>query len=138
MDLTSTLLLVSTSLYCGFQATIRVLVYPQFVTVPADGFVPVEREHQRRVTLVVGPLFALFAVTAAVAVVDRADVWSILVGACFVLILGVTGLLAVPLHRRLSAGFDAAAHTRLLAVDTIRLALAVLAVAAATGHALTR
>jgi hypothetical protein len=36
----------------------------------------------------------------------------------------VTGLLAVPLHRRLSAGWDGAAYRSLLRVDLIRTALA--------------
>ncbi|WP_375481356.1 DUF1772 domain-containing protein [uncultured Jatrophihabitans sp.] len=135
MDVASALLLTATSLYCGFQATIRVLVYPQFATVPAGGFVAVEREHQRRVTFVVGPLFAFFATAVAIAGVADTDVWSVVAGACFVLILAVTGLAAVPLHGRLRTGFDAATHTRLLAVDTVRVALAVLAVGAAIGYA---
>jgi hypothetical protein len=39
-------------------------------------------------------------------------------------ILVVTGLLAVPLHRRLSADFDGVAYRSLLRVDLIRAVLA--------------
>jgi hypothetical protein len=39
--------------------------------------------------------------------------------------------LAVPLHRRQSDGFEAATYRRLLAVDTVRLAAAVVEAAVA-------
>ena len=39
-------------------------------------------------------------------------------------VLLVTGLVAVPLHRRLDAGWDAAAHRRLLRADALRVGLA--------------
>ena len=45
------------------------------------------------------------------------------------LVLGVTGLSAVPLHRRLDRAWDDAAYRRLLRVDTFR------AVAATAGTA---
>jgi hypothetical protein len=48
-------------------------------------------------------------------------------------LLVATALLAVPLHRRLDAGWDAAAHHRLLRVDALRVGLAT----AGAGVALT-
>ena len=136
MTTTGVLLLASSSLYCGFQWTIRVLVYPQFATVPGTAFTGYEREHQRRVSIAVGPLFAFFAGSAVAALVVRPDAWSVIAAACFALILLTTGLAAVPQHRRLSDGFDAATHRRLLAVDAVRLALAAVAVLAAATFAL--
>jgi hypothetical protein len=56
----------------------------------------------------------------------------VLAGAgCLAVVLGVTGLLAVPLHRRLDAGWDAALHRRLLRVDAARVAAATAGTAAA-------
>ena len=136
--ITGDLLLTSSSLYCGFQWTIRVLVYPQFAGVPADAFADYEREHQRRVSIAVGPLFAFFGVSAAAAVVTEPAALTAAAAGCFVLILLATGFAAVPQHRRLSSGFDAAAHRRLLLVDSTRLALAVLAVLASAAHILIK
>ena len=107
--------------YAGFQWTIRALVYPQFALVPPAAFPAYERRHQQRVARVVGPLFAGQAVTTGWLLVTRTTSAPVLAGAaCLAVILGATGLLAVPLHRRLDAGWDAAVHRRLLRVDTVR------------------
>jgi len=47
------------SLYTGFQLTIRGVVYPQMAKVPEPVWVDYEAAHQRRVSVVVGPLFAV-------------------------------------------------------------------------------
>jgi hypothetical protein len=118
--------------YAGFQWTIRALVYPQFALVPPAAFPGYERRHQQRVSRVVGPLFAGQAVTTGWLLVTRTTSAPVLTcAACLAVVLGVTGLLAVPLHRRLDAGWDAAVHRRLLRVDTVRA----LAATAGTGAA---
>jgi hypothetical protein len=114
--------------YAGFQWTVRVLVYPQFAAVPPAGFAAYERTHQTRVARVVGPLFAGQAVTTGWLLVDRPAGTSLpgvlVAAALYGALLLATGLLAVPLHRRLDAGWDAAAHRRLLRVDALRVGLA--------------
>ncbi|MCZ2837413.1 DUF1772 domain-containing protein [Modestobacter sp. VKM Ac-2985] len=120
--------LIAVSAYAGFQWTVRVLVYPQFDQVPPGAFPAYERAHQRRVARVVGPLFAAQAVTSGWLLLDRpaGTPWGLVVAAATVtaLVLLVTALGAVPLHRRLDAGWDAAAHRRLLRVDAVRVGLA--------------
>jgi hypothetical protein len=77
---------------------------------------------------VVGPLFAAQVVTSGWLVADRPEgtpVGLALGAAALVaLVLLVTATGAVPLHRRLDAGWDAAAHRRLLRVDAVRVGLA--------------
>ena len=135
MSIAALTLLVSTSLYTGFQATVRLVVYPQFRGVGSADFVAYETSHQQRISSLVGPLFAALIVgTAAVWLrgPEGAPIWAAPAATCLlVVILGVTGLLAVPLHRRLGAGFDEATYRRLLLVDSIRLAAAVLDTAVA-------
>ncbi|CAN5588139.1 hypothetical protein BH10ACT8_BH10ACT8_10560 [soil metagenome] len=135
MSLTALAFLISSCLYTGFQWTIRLVVYPQFTEVPDTAFARYERMHQRRVSVAVGPLFVSWGV-AALALLARPPaatarlvplVAALLVG----LVLAVTAFGAVPLHSRLSEGFDAAVHRRLLAVDGVRLALSVAASAVA-------
>ncbi|MCV2487969.1 DUF1772 domain-containing protein [Geodermatophilus sp. YIM 151500] len=127
--------LAGTAAYAGFQWTVRSLVYPQFALVPPSAFAAFERRHQRRIARVVGPLFAGQAVTTAWLLTDRPDgapLPPVLVGAaCLAVVLGTTAGGAVPLHRRLGAGWDAGTHRRLLRVDSVRTAAATAGVAAA-------
>lgn len=125
MSLPALALLVAAACYSGFQWTVRVVVYPQFAMVGRAEFAAYELAHQRRITWTVGPLFAAL-VAASTAVTLRAPAhtagwlpWA--ADALTALILAVTAMGAVPLHRALSTGFDAGAHRRLLAVDTVRL-----------------
>lgn len=131
MSLTAFAFTLAAALYTGFQWTVRVVVYPQFAEVPATAFAAYEARHQQRISLAVGPLFLALGVTAILlftfppAGVSRW--WTVAPGACVAVILGVTAFLAVPLHRALSDGFDAATHRRLLRVDAVRLSTAVVA-----------
>ncbi len=123
-ELLPVLHLAVTAGYAGFQWTVRALVYPQFARVPAAAFPGYERAHQRLITRVVGPLFAGQLLTTAWLLVDRPDgvpLAAVLAAAgCLAVVLGVTALLAVPLHRRLGQGWDEGAHRRLLRVDSVR------------------
>ena len=116
--------LALTAAYAGFQWTVRAVVYPQFAGVPAAAFPAYERAHQRRVSRVVGPLFAGQALTTLWLLAARpagTALLPVLAGAaCLAVVLGVTAVLAVPLHRRLGEGWDADAHRRLLHADTAR------------------
>ncbi|WP_448638939.1 DUF1772 domain-containing protein [Geodermatophilus sp. URMC 63] len=133
--------LALTAAYAGFQWTVRALVYPQFAGVPAAAFPAYERAHQRRVSRVVGPLFAGQAGTTLwllAARPGRVPLAPVLAGAaCLAVVLGVTALLAVPLHRRLGEGWDAGAHRRLLRVDTVRAVAATAGTLAAAWLVLT-
>ncbi|RZU32197.1 DUF1772 domain-containing protein [Blastococcus saxobsidens] len=127
--------LALTAAYAGFQWTVRIVVYPQFAQVPPAAFAAYERSHQRRVTRVVGPLFAGQVVTTSALLVAQpagTPLVPVLVGAgCLAVVLAVTALLAVPLHRRLDRGWDAGAHRRLLSVDGVRVCAATAGTAAA-------
>ncbi|MGY1754852.1 DUF1772 domain-containing protein [Blastococcus sp. SYSU D01042] len=127
--------LVLVAAYAGFQWTVRVLVYPQFARVPPAAFAAYERGHQRLVTRVVGPLFAGQGITTLLLLARRpagVPLLPVLAGAAaLAVVLAVTALLAVPLHRRLDGGWDAGAHHRLLRVDGVRVAAATAGVVAA-------
>lgn len=140
--------LILAAAYLGFQVTIRVLVYPQFAAVDAGSFARYERRHQRLVSCVVGPLFAGLALTTCgVLVRDGAPgapgapsapgALGVAAAVLFAALLAVTAFGAVPQHRVLDNGFDAAAHRRLLTWDTARVVLAAgnLVVAAALAAA---
>ena len=119
--------------YAGFQWTVRALVYPQFTAVPPAGFAAYERTHGQRISRVVGPLFAGQLATTAWLLLDRPDgvvpAGVVVSAVCLAVVLAVTGLVAVPLHRQLGHGFDAGAHARLQRADSVRVAAATLNVA---------
>ena len=118
----------SAAAYAGFQATVRVLVYPQMTGVPAVAFVAYEQGHTRRVSLVVGPLFAaLGATTLGLLAVPGLRAAGVAAAVLYAALLAVTAFGAVPQHRRLGDGFDAGAHRRLLRWDAVRLGLALAA-----------
>lgn len=134
-ELLPVLHLALTAAYSGFQWTVRGVVYPQFAEVPGPGFPAYERRHQQRIGRVVGPLFAGQLVTTTwllVAPPPGVPVPAVLAGAaCLGAVLVLTGLGAVPQHRRLSGGWDGEAFRRLLRVDTARVAAATVGAAAA-------
>ena len=135
MTLTAVLLLAATALYAGFQWTIRIVVYPQFASVPGETFARYEARHQQLVSRAVGPLFVADGAATIAAFVVGPRLPAGVAGACLAVVLGVTAFGAVPLHRTLSDGFDADVHRRLLRVDTVRLVAAAGAVAAAAWYA---
>jgi hypothetical protein len=126
--------------YAGFQWTVRVLVYPQFTAVPAAASAAYEAGHSQRISFVVGPLFAGQLVTTGWLLLARpAGVLTAAVlasAACLAAVLLVTALLAVPRHRQLAGGFDAAAFAGLLRADSLRTAAATLNVAVSAWAAL--
>lgn len=118
--------LVTVSVYAGFQWTVRIVVYPALADVPAPAFVAYLTAYQRRVTYLVGPLFAALLLTTAL----LATQGSIPIGArglalaLLAVILATTAFLAVPAHRTLSKGWDVGAHRYLLRADAVRVAAA--------------
>lgn len=124
MPLAVLFFLAAAAAYAGFQWTVQVVVYRQFSAVPPDAFADYELSHQRRISYLVGPLFAALVGTVGWLIVDPPPsiAWwaTLLAGAAVALILGVTAFGAVPRHRRLSVGWDAAAYHGLLRADLVR------------------
>jgi hypothetical protein len=118
---------------------VQIVHYPLFSRVGQAGFSAYEREHVRRTGRVVaGPMLVELASAAAVAwIVGGLLAWigMVLVGVIWM----STWLWQVPAHRRLEAGFDAAAHQRLTRTNWVRTAawtarsVIALALAAAVG-----
>jgi hypothetical protein len=119
-----TAFLAAGTAYAGFQWTVHLVVYRQFAAVPAAAFADYEGAHQRRISVLVAPLFAALVLSTGWLLIDRPAAvpgWAALAAAAMVaVIIGVTAFGAVPLHRRLGAGWDAAAYRRLLRVDLVR------------------
>jgi hypothetical protein len=108
----------------GVILVVQWVHYPLFRRVGAEGFAAYQAEHMRRITPIVAPLMTAEFATAVALVwappppvpVGAAVAGLVLVGA----IWATTALVQVPLHRRLTDGFDATAHRRLVRTNWAR------------------
>lgn len=124
-----TLLLVHTAATLamwGVILMVQLVHYPLFRLVGEKDYAEYQAEHMRRITWIVAPLMTTELVTAGLLVwIPPAAVpgWPAWVGLALVLFIwATTGLVQVPLHSRLTDGFDAAAHRRLVRTNWLRTA----------------
>jgi hypothetical protein len=130
-DVAASAFLAAAAAHAGFQATVTLVVYPALSHVRAAHW---RQEHDRHSRAVLPLVAVSYLALVATGVWWLATDWSALavVGVVLAaLAMGVTAVLAAPLHRRLVRRNDAVLD-RLLVVDRARTVLAV----AATGVAI--
>jgi len=107
----------------GLVWTVQVVHYPLMARVGAGSFPGYHAAHTRRMTRVVAPLMlAELGTAGALLWLGERNPWWL---ASLAPLAGnwlSTALVQVPLHRRLSSGFDPAAHTRLVRTNWWRTA----------------
>ncbi|MDJ0791696.1 MAG: hypothetical protein QNJ71_07350 [Acidimicrobiia bacterium] len=125
--MTAVLLLqvASTWAMVGIIWVIQVLQYPQLADVPAASFPEFERQHQRRIALVLALFAPIEIVTALWLFLDPGGIprWMPLVGG--LLLAGIwisTALFYAPIHGSLTDGFDPALHRSLVRWNWARTA----------------
>lgn len=124
-----TLLLVhaaATLAMFGVILIVQVVHYPLFRLVGEQTYVQYQAEHMRRITWIVAPLMTIELGTAAWlawAPPPEISAGQAIAGLALVLFIwGTTGLVQVPLHSRLTEGFEATAHRRLVGTNWLRTA----------------
>jgi hypothetical protein len=95
----------------GLIWIVQVVHYPLMSRVGADRFAEYERLHAAWITPVVGPAMLLEAALAA---------WLLLQTPAGIPGWSTKVFVSVPCHAQLAAGFDAAAHDRLVSTNWIR------------------
>ena len=114
----------STWFLVGLIWTIQVVHYPLFAGVGADRFAAYQESHARLITMVVGPLMLIEALTTLLFLTIRPpgiSAWVAWVGAGLLAVIWIsTAVLQVPAHGRLAEGFDPETHTRLVNTNWIR------------------
>lgn len=123
-------LLTATAVHAGFQVTVTTLVYPALARVPADRWTAAHDAHSRAITVLVAVVYGALAVTGGWALLSGPGGWTLAAVAALAA-TAVTTALAARLHGRLGAGHDDDLIGRLLRVDRVRAATAVLALGAA-------
>jgi uncharacterized membrane protein len=118
--------LAATGVMIGVIWFVQVVHYPLMALVGRDGYPAYQAAHQRGTTFVVVPPMLLELATGAWLALRPAPFLSASAAWTGLALLAVAWLstffLQVPQHRRLEAGFDAAAHRRLVRDNWIRTA----------------
>lgn len=116
--------LISTTYMTGLIWFVQIVHYPLFREIGRETFVTYEKCNQNLTTFVVGPpMIVEILSTLALLWLKPDSVDSRLLWAGFMLLMATTcttAFVSVPLHERLSAGFDAVAHWRLVQTNWIR------------------
>jgi len=118
--------LAATLYMTGLIWFVQVVHYPLFERVGREGFTDYERAHVRRTGWVVMPAMLLELGTAIALLLPafngQGPAWFV----ASVLVLAgiwlITFTLSVPCHNKLSRGWDAAAHRRLVSTNWLRTA----------------
>jgi hypothetical protein len=119
--------LVSTLAMFGVILFVQIVHYPLMATVGEEGFPEYARSHADRTGLVVGPLMLAEMVSSIWLAVQppspemQGAAWLGL--GLLIAIWGITGLVSVPCHTRLGAGFDSRTHRRLVRTNWGRTVL---------------
>ena len=104
---------------------VQVVHYPLFAGVGAEGFGRYSTDHARLITYVVLPAMLVELATAALLALRPGALGaSAYIGLALVgLIWASTFFVQVPLHERLSTGFDGQAHRLLVSTNWLRTGL---------------
>lgn len=108
----------------GVILVVQIVHYPLFRYVEPASYEAFQAEHMRRITWIVAPLMTVelgTAILVAWRLPPGVSAWQAWAGLGLVLFIwGTTGLVQVPLHRRLTDGFERAAHRRLVRTNLLR------------------
>lgn len=115
--------LASTLFMTGLIWMVQVVHYPLMSMVGQSQFVEYEAQHQQLISLIVLPIMLLELVTGAICTLGTTHLSKTLLYFAFALLILIccsTFFLQVPLHNRLSQGFDIVAHQKLVQTNWIR------------------
>ncbi len=108
----------------GVILIVQLVHYPLFRHVGPASYETYQAEHMRRITWIVAPAMTTELATAVGLVWQtppNVSAWQVWTGLALVLFIwATTGLVQVPLHTRLSDGFDAPTHRHLVRSNWLR------------------
>lgn len=99
---------------------VQIIIYPGMHGWDSTRFAELHRSYSRRICLIVCPLMLIQAVLALYQVIITPDFVSALQAMLITFVFGVTAFISVPLHRQLSAGYNARVVNRLIHTNWLR------------------
>lgn len=119
-DLILLIQLAATAFMCGVIWVVQLLVYPNFLHIPADNFKKFHAKHSTAISWVVIPPM-LIELGCAVALLYYNQGSFFLLNFLTVLVVWMqTAFLSVPLHNKLSQNFDEVSVHKLIRFNWIR------------------
>lgn len=116
--------IASTLFMAGVIWFVQLVHYPLFASVGPSQFARYEIEHAGRTTWIAAPAMLIEAATSVLLLWVRPDAISMEIAAAGGLLTGLiwvsTFAMQVPLHARLSIGFEPSLHRSLVATNWIR------------------
>ncbi|MBM3824420.1 MAG: hypothetical protein FJ404_16300 [Verrucomicrobia bacterium] len=107
----------------GLIWTVQLVHYPLFGKIGTDAFRGYHAEHTRRITRVVAPLMSAELLTAGLLfLAGQREPWLMVSFVPLAFNWLATWRVQIPLHEKLSAGFDAETHRRLVSSNWWRTA----------------
>ena len=101
---------------------VQMIIYPSMHAWDKESFSRQHRSYSRRISLIVVPLMLAQAGLAAQQLITAPGAARFAQALLILGVWGITALVSVPLHRRLSAGYDAAVVNRLVNSNWLRTA----------------
>jgi len=101
---------------------VQIIIYPGMHGWDKPSFARLHRNYSMRISLIVGPLILIQSACAAKQMIQTPDLVSISQLLLIASVLAVTALISVPLHRRLSKGYQSREVDRLVNTNWLRTA----------------
>jgi hypothetical protein len=114
---------VATLFLTGLIWVIQILHYPSFQFVGAENFIKFHEFHSSRITFIVAPLMLLEIVTSAYLLNYAFNSTSMFNLVTVLLLWGLTFFISVPIHTRLSEGYNLELIQKLVTTNWYRTAL---------------
>lgn len=112
--------LVSTSFMCGVIWVVQLLVYPNFLHIPADNFKSFHARHSSQITWIVFPGMLAELFCAVILLYFNQEIFFVLNFLTVLLVWFQTAFISVPLHNALSKNFDEVSANKLIRFNWIR------------------
>ncbi len=101
---------------------VQIIIYPGMHAWDRETFSEQHRSYSHKIALIVAPLMLAQASLAARQLIVAPTAAALTQVLLIIFIWGVTALISVPLHRRLSAGYEGTAANRLINTNWLRTA----------------
>ena len=119
--------IAATFFMIGIIWFVQMVHYPLYTRINPDAFPNYEVAHVNLITLIVGPVMFLEAITALLLLLsppDNVSIWVLVAGLMMVAVIwAMTLFVNVPHHNALSYSFDANIHRMLLLTKWVRTVL---------------
>ena len=115
--------LAATGVMTGVIWFVQLIQYPWFHEVPRDRFCAYHQRYTQRIGLIVGPAMMMEVITGVVWAITGTEPygWPLWISLAILAIIWLsTILIQIPCHQRLSQGYDARVHARLVSSNWIR------------------